>query len=352
MLFSTSQKGGRLVIVNLQRTPLDSNATLCLRGKTDDILKMLMARLHIPIPAFRLQRRLLAGVESVEGQAPHVYLKTVDTHDPSLDLKLLRQVSWGGHQKKHGPETKTAPHKLILRDNSSVPVRLHWSGHYHEPPLDLKLDLSHGLDHMQELWFTYDPFQRVWAETKQRKFLTRAPKVSEQVREQQDQGRSYSHAHHRYCVDGIVKANPKHTRKACDAYFHESKQKVRKLYQKQAAKRLLQHPPPHLRMPIHIFAPKPVARSNMRSQPLPPPLKVPITQRPGEFKKVAASAQQQDMRRHVSECGHASCHAVWRGPWGPFIGGTRGKEYFDLTTCPRGAQLNQAIGWDPNNPRT
>ena len=45
-----------LVIVNLQRTPLDDLASLRINGKCDDVIVMLMKKLQLDIPEFRLKR--------------------------------------------------------------------------------------------------------------------------------------------------------------------------------------------------------------------------------------------------------------------------------------------------------
>ena len=42
---STAMNGGKLVICNLQKTPLDAYATLCIYAKCDDIMEALMKKL-------------------------------------------------------------------------------------------------------------------------------------------------------------------------------------------------------------------------------------------------------------------------------------------------------------------
>jgi hypothetical protein len=37
------------------------------------------------------------------------------------------------------------------------------------------------------------------------------------------------------------------------------------------------------------------------------------------------------MARHVNQCTNDKCKKTWRGPWGTFIGGDQGAQYFDLT---------------------
>ena len=50
--------GGKLIIINLQKTPYDKDAKLCIHGKCDDIIKLLMKKLDYKIPSWKMQRRL------------------------------------------------------------------------------------------------------------------------------------------------------------------------------------------------------------------------------------------------------------------------------------------------------
>ena len=50
------ERGKHLVIVNLQCTPLDQLAKLRIYAKTDDVSRMLMSKLGLEIPEFRLRR--------------------------------------------------------------------------------------------------------------------------------------------------------------------------------------------------------------------------------------------------------------------------------------------------------
>ena len=62
---TVGEKDQRLVIVNLQRTPLDPLAKLLIHAKCDDVSRLLMTKLGLPIPQFTLKR--LAGVRSFLG---------------------------------------------------------------------------------------------------------------------------------------------------------------------------------------------------------------------------------------------------------------------------------------------
>ena len=47
---------GDLVIVNLQRTPLDQVASLRIFAKCDDVTRLLAKKLSLDIPTFKLHR--------------------------------------------------------------------------------------------------------------------------------------------------------------------------------------------------------------------------------------------------------------------------------------------------------
>lgn len=52
----TKKKGGKLVIVNLQKTPLDKYADIRIYGKCDDVMGRLMEKLNLSVPEFQLNR--------------------------------------------------------------------------------------------------------------------------------------------------------------------------------------------------------------------------------------------------------------------------------------------------------
>jgi len=53
-------QGGKMVICNLQKTVLDKYASLCIYAKCDDMIELLMKKLNMTIPQFKLQRWLKA----------------------------------------------------------------------------------------------------------------------------------------------------------------------------------------------------------------------------------------------------------------------------------------------------
>jgi len=56
-------QGAKLVIVNIQRTPLDHLADLVIHAETDTVMTLLMQELSLEVPPFKLHRRFVIGAE-------------------------------------------------------------------------------------------------------------------------------------------------------------------------------------------------------------------------------------------------------------------------------------------------
>lgn len=84
---ATVENGGALVIVNLQKTPLDNIAALCIYAKCEDVMIMLMKKLDYQIPKWQIKKRLELQVSpdkksftlgGVDGNgAPYVLYKEI-----------------------------------------------------------------------------------------------------------------------------------------------------------------------------------------------------------------------------------------------------------------------------------
>jgi hypothetical protein len=133
-------------------------------AKTDTVMEMLMQRLNMPIPPFRLLRRIIVGRREQAGQ---VYTKAVDAYDPTLEVGIICAVDWnrqgvpqsafkdpmanvckGSHQHKAGSNLVMAP-------------KVHFIGHYREPPLQLQVDLSEAT--AVDTLLSFDPYAGEWA---------------------------------------------------------------------------------------------------------------------------------------------------------------------------------------------
>lgn len=125
-----AERGKRLVIVNLQKTPLDNLASLVIHAKIDDVIRALMKRLQIDIPEFRLNRYILVDKKGK--------VTPVDRDGTPFDFVKTCHVS---------------------ADSSKL--KLQFYGHYNEP--DLELTAVHKEHQAYQL--SYNPFEREWTVT-------------------------------------------------------------------------------------------------------------------------------------------------------------------------------------------
>lgn len=118
---------GRLVVVNLQSTPLDGIASMRINAMCDDVMEALMKELDYPIPDFRL-RRFIRLERSPSGKI--IKVSAVDSDETPLSLFM-------GVENKDLVVEKE-PFCFPADESPEVDAKftLHFVGHYGEPPLE------------------------------------------------------------------------------------------------------------------------------------------------------------------------------------------------------------------------
>ena len=111
----TSEKGGQLVIINLQKTPLSPMA-LNIHAKIDDVFELLMKKLNMTIPEFRLKR--YGELKLKDGK---VFMNGIDSS--GCPYSIFKSVK-------------------CTHDKENANVKVNFQGHYNEPELDFKMSLA------------------------------------------------------------------------------------------------------------------------------------------------------------------------------------------------------------------
>ncbi|CAG9327387.1 unnamed protein product [Blepharisma stoltei] len=156
-------KHGRLVIVNLQKTPLDGRAALQIHAFCDTVMQLLMEKLGLEIPSFKLVRRLKIsrGKEVVKGNLKDfLYFQGVDSNNAPYTLFPMIQVTKGADKT----ELKKEPMKYFQdRLNGNYQIKVNFQGHYQEPPVDITLNSASISDDSYKLYvMTFDPTRKLW----------------------------------------------------------------------------------------------------------------------------------------------------------------------------------------------
>jgi len=191
---STARNGGDLVIVNLQTTPLDTDAIEHIFAKTDEVMERVMEKLGYEIPPFRLLRKVIVGCDPSTGV---MYCRGADVDDPTLEMDFVRGIKWSkpilgsqtddefyGHEEEQIFETDVPTNDLqseiepisdvdqALFDSSEdsrifMKGEIKFAGHYDEPNLVLGCDFTEAFRsqrRVEYLWsLEYDPYEKVWA---------------------------------------------------------------------------------------------------------------------------------------------------------------------------------------------
>jgi hypothetical protein len=75
-----------MIICNLQKTVLDKYATLCIHAKCDDMMELLMKKLNMAIPQFKLRRWLKVNLKDLGQGNEKVSVCGIDRNGGPFDL--------------------------------------------------------------------------------------------------------------------------------------------------------------------------------------------------------------------------------------------------------------------------
>ena len=158
-------KNHNLVIVNLQKTPLDGLARIKINALCDDVMKKLMEKLKIAPERYRLVRYVYLEKKS----DTILEFKGIDaTGIPYTFLKDARQER---KEVEKLPEKKTVKEVQLKepyifkvgKGVDKINIDLEFYGHYNEPVLKLQADLK-AFEIDQVLKLVFDPESVKWGE--------------------------------------------------------------------------------------------------------------------------------------------------------------------------------------------
>ena len=171
-----SSKKGKLVIVNLQSTPLDHVAALRIGGMCDDVMQRVMNHLAIPIPNFILTRRLrlsllphsklltMFGESKLQGVGEYLFVEGIERDGLPFTLFTKVAIKSGGDPDALMLKREPFLYK-VDRDNlqsTVITIILYFQCHYQEPPLEFDIDLKDLFHAHHKYIMEYDPQIAQW----------------------------------------------------------------------------------------------------------------------------------------------------------------------------------------------
>lgn len=161
---ATVKKGGKLVIVNLQETPLDSIA-FRINGLVDDVVHRLMEKLNLSIPAFKLPRHV-SVMKSEKEEKTGFVIRGVDEEGSPYSLFKGTFVAFENKERIAIEKEPywVCPSKQADLEKGVMKVTFLFQGHYGEPIHEIEVALeSLTLNEPAYYFIEFDPSNRSWS---------------------------------------------------------------------------------------------------------------------------------------------------------------------------------------------
>lgn len=154
------RKATKLVICNLQETPIEELSTVRVYCKTDDLMIRVMEELNLPIPPFILHRRLVVEMETNEGKRPRLTVYGVDVD--GTPITFLRSVKLQGSRRAARSEPFVINVRGDLDPGAELELELEFTGYYGEPNLENMHNYGEERDTKTLHLLEYNPQNGEW----------------------------------------------------------------------------------------------------------------------------------------------------------------------------------------------
>jgi len=145
--------GGNLVIWNLQKTPLDTSASLVIHTKCDDGMKLLMQELGIDVPAYKLKKTVLVGhnyrlVKKLIGPNHHYWKFYIKAEGDSPNISFISSVEITLPPTFNPSKiTLNRPPFFVENVNTElleITAKIFFTSFINKPPVELKHKVTFG----------------------------------------------------------------------------------------------------------------------------------------------------------------------------------------------------------------
>ncbi|CAF1434199.1 unnamed protein product [Adineta steineri] len=157
----------KLIIGNLQRTPLYNRAIMNIHTFSDTIMKGLMERLNIPIPPWILRRRVrIICQNDPDMNKSKINIEGRDPDNAEIPFTLFKSIQMTIGDRKI-QELNYEPFSIEISNKNihSICIRLHFFGHYNEVPFDLHYINIRNVPKEEQFYLFYNPLKGEWRKT-------------------------------------------------------------------------------------------------------------------------------------------------------------------------------------------
>lgn len=165
-------KGGRLVIVNLQATPMDVNADLIIHAKCEDVTRLLMQELGIAVPPWKLRREIVItttpiDASSIGGNVCTIVVEGRNSEGHLMhfikDIAISSPASEDLRHKLHDTPMGQAIAVNNVQEGQALQLEMSFFGHFDEPPMAFTVQVgSRSTHHAYTIQLDPRDAQRRW----------------------------------------------------------------------------------------------------------------------------------------------------------------------------------------------
>ncbi|KAI0202923.1 NAD-dependent deacetylase sirtuin-7 [Astrocystis sublimbata] len=157
------RRGAKLVICNLQSTPIDCLSDIRVFAKADDLMTRMMAKLELPISPFILRRRLVIRMETLKGGRQQLLVRGVDVD--GTPATFLQSVKLVNNRRIVLAEPFVINFRSDPEPGTIMKLELEFMGHYNEPNLEVEYTFEAVDGPARHYLLQYDPSNGNWTVT-------------------------------------------------------------------------------------------------------------------------------------------------------------------------------------------
>ncbi|KAI1367699.1 NAD-dependent deacetylase sirtuin-7 [Xylaria arbuscula] len=158
-----NRRGAKLVICNLQSTPIDRLADIRIFAKTDDLMTLVMSKLGLSIPQFILQRRLVVRIETDTNKRQQLVARGLDVD--GTPATFLQSVRLDFNRRVVRSEPFIINFRRVPDPGTKLVLELEFMGHYNEPNLEVEYEFDGGNNTETRYLLEYSPNDGRWTVT-------------------------------------------------------------------------------------------------------------------------------------------------------------------------------------------
>ncbi len=159
--YETLKNGGKIVIVNLQKTPLNVDASLCIYAKIEDVIERLMVIMNIEVPLWTFYRKIAFKWDRLSKEFTILTMHTF-TDDYFSFLKKI-EIKYLDKNFSLIKEPFSYKFNELIKNNDIIQLKFNFEANYGEPNFTINEKFEDIINKI--LIIQYYPFDKKWVKS-------------------------------------------------------------------------------------------------------------------------------------------------------------------------------------------